>query len=362
MTKPPADGPTTSGEPAVGVAQATEHPHAPPAPNGQNTQRAPRTSEGQATGRLTGASSHANLNTGAVNAGTLAFVALLGLVWGLNWPAIKVLLREIEPFTIRASALCAAGLLLGTLAAARGDRLVPPLTEIPWMLVTGLLTIFGFNVLVVIGQTLTEASTAAIIAYVMPALTVLLSCVLLGERLRLRQAAALAIAMAGLAILAMADVARLIADPRGALVMVAAAFVWALGTVAMKAGRFALPPLALTAWFLLMSGLASLPLVVMFEAPFERPLPSAAVFAVWAWHVVCPMVLGYALWTLLVARLPASIAAIATLLAPVVGVASSIALLGEAATVGKISALALIVVSIALVFAPRGRPTSNGSP
>jgi drug/metabolite transporter (DMT)-like permease len=62
------------------------------------------------------------------------------------------------------------------------------------------------------------------------------------------------------------------------------------------------------------------------------------------------MVICYALWTSLVGRLPASLAAIATLLAPFVGVASAVALLGEPLSWQKTLALALVLGSIALGF------------
>ena len=52
----------------------------------------------------------------------------------------------------------------------------------------------------------------------------------------------------------------------------------------------------------------------------------------------------------MVARLPASTAAIGTLLIPVVGVLSSSLLLGDVLTLDKIIALGLIVSSVALTF------------
>ena len=281
-------------------------------------------------------------------AGTIVAVAVIGLFWGLNWPAVKYLLTELPPFTIRAVALTAAALVLGAYALARGEHLRPPVREIPWMVLTGLLTIFGFNVLVVLGQVLTETSKAAIIAYLMPALTAVFAAILLGERLSAWRIAALAVGMAGIATLAAENLGALVAAPLGPAIMLGAATVWALGTVAMKAGRFTLAPLGLTVWFLGVSGLACWPFVLAFES--WPGMPSAPVLAVWAWHALLPMVLCYALWTRLVGELPASVAAIATLMAPVVGVSSSMALLGDPATWHKIVALGLVLASIALTF------------
>lgn len=261
---------------------------------------------------------------------------------------MKYLLGEVGPFTIRAGALSLAAVVLCIYTRARGQVLMPPLRELPWMALTGLLTIFGFNVLVALGQVLTETSKAAIIAYTMPALTAFFAALLLGEHLSARRVLALAIATAGVGVLASENLSDLIARPLGPAIMLAAAVAWALGTVAMKAGRFTLQPLPLTVWFLGLSGLACWPFVLVYEPVFV--VPSTEVALVWLWHALLPMVLCYALWTGLVGRLPASVAAIATLMAPVVGVSSSLLLLGDPFTWQKLVALGLILASIALTF------------
>ena len=282
---------------------------------------------------------------------TLFAIGMIGLFWGLNWPAMKLMLTEVPPFTIRAVALSGAALVLGLVARALGHRLVPPRGELPWMALTGLLSVFGFNILVIIGQTLTEASKAAIIAYTMPAMTAVLSALLLDERLSGRRLAALALGMGGIGVLASEDWAALVAAPAGALVMLGSALSWALGTVAMKAGRFTLAPMPLTVWFLGLSAVACWPLAAGFDAVWWRaPVLSWPIAAVWTWHTLIPMVVCYALWTSLVGRMPASLAAIATLLAPFVGVVSAVLLLGEPPSWQKALALALVLGSIALGF------------
>ena len=128
----------------------------------------------------------------------ILMVTMIGLLWGLNWPAVKFLLTELPPVTLRAVAFTFAAALLAVIARARGETFLPEAREIPAILATGLFLIFGFNVLTAIGQTLTETSKAAIIAYTMPALTAGLAALLLGERLDRRRLAALAIGTAGL--------------------------------------------------------------------------------------------------------------------------------------------------------------------
>ena len=278
-------------------------------------------------------------------------IGVVGTFWGLNWPTVKVLLSEIPPITVRAVSLSTAAALLGLALAVLGIRMRPRRDEIGALLLAGLLTVFGFNVLVSYGQTLTETSRAAIIAYAMPALTAMFSVWLLKERLDISRTIALVLAMGGIAVLAGEDLAGLVAEPLGPAIMFVSAISWALGIVATKARAWSIGPAAQAVWFLGASGLACWPLVLVFERPWDLPLPSTPVLWVLAWHILGPMLTCYALWTMLVGRMPASIAAIATLLAPVVAVGSSMALLGDPATVHKIAALALILASIALTFA-----------
>jgi drug/metabolite transporter (DMT)-like permease len=285
-------------------------------------------------------------------------VAMIGLLWGLNWPAVKFMLTELPPVTIRAVALTVAALVMGVIVRARGETLVPARGETGPVVVAGLLTVFGFNVATTFGQMLTETARAAIIAYTMPAMTAALAALVLGERLGPRGLLALAIGMGGLGVLASEDIAALVASSAGPAIMLLAAFSWACGTVALKARVWSLTPLALSVWFFAVSAAACWPLVLVFEPPWAQTWPSVPVLATLAYHALGPMVVCYALWTDLVGRIPASVAALATLIVPVVGVSSSILLLGDPLTWQKALALAMVLASIALVQAPV-RPAPN---
>lgn len=284
---------------------------------------------------------------------TIPAVLLVGLLWGLNWPLVKFMLTEIPPVTLRAVALLSAALVLAALSALSGQRLRPAPGELWPMIRTGLLMVCGFNIFAVLGQALTETSRAAIIAYTMPAMTAVLAAVMLKERLSARLLVALAVGMAGLAVLASEDLAGLLREPAGALIMLGAALSWSLGNVSQKARAWSLSPLALTTWFFGVSAAICCALALIFEPPWRQHWPGAPVVWAMAAHVAGPIVTAYTLWTLLLGRLPAAVAAITTLLAPVVGVVSAILLLGDPATWQKAVALALVVLSILITLVRR---------
>jgi drug/metabolite transporter (DMT)-like permease len=265
------------------------------------------------------------------------------------------MLSEIPPVTIRAVALSLATGLLALLVKVRGHRLLPAPADIGPIIVTGLLIIFGFNVCAALGQLLTETSKAAIIAFTMPAFTAVFAALAIGEQLGRRGLAALAIGMSGLAVLASENLAQLIAAPLGPLIMLGSAISWALGTVMLKARKWSLPPLSLAVWFLGVSAAACWPLVLIFEPPWQQQWPSAPVIWTMVFHILGPMITCYALWTAMVGRISVTIAAIATLMVPVVGVVSAVALLGDILTWQKVVALGLILTSIGLTQLPAHR-------
>ena len=284
-------------------------------------------------------------------------VLVIGAFWGLNWPAVKTILGEIPPWTLRALGFTLGAALLAGIARVCGQPLLPPRPERWPLAAAGLLTVFGFNVLTAFGQLHTETSRAAIIAFTMPMWAAALSVPFLGERMTPNRVASLALGMLGLAALLQADLAGLLGDPVGPLCMLAAAVSWAAGTVALKRREWSVRPVARAAWMVGCSAPPAIAAAFIAESPAEIPWPSTTVLLVLAYHVVFPMVVCHAAWVSLVGGLPASVAAIGTLLIPVVGVFSAVALLGDPLTAAKLTALALVLSSIALTFARRPRRT-----
>ena len=280
-------------------------------------------------------------------------IVFIGILWGLNWPAVRVLLAEIPPLTIRAVAFPLAALALALVARFLGHSLAPARDDRFPILFTGLFLVFGFNVLTTFGQLMTETSRAAIIAYTMPAMTAVLAVVFLRERLESRVIVALVIGMAALGVLLSEEGAILASGLKGLIIMLLAALSWALGNVALKARAWSLSPLALTVWFFVVSSLACWPLVLAFEPPWRQTWPSLPVLLTMAYHVLGPMVVCYALWTLALGRLPATLAAVSTLTAPIVGVGSAVFLIGDQITWQKILSLLMVVTSILLTLLPR---------
>jgi len=239
-----------------------------------------------------------------------------------------------------------ASLLLGIIAFLQRHTLRPTRADRFPLLVTSCFLIFGFNILTSLGQTLTDASNAAIIAYTMPVMTAVLSAIYLREHLDRRMLAAIALGTLGVVALVSHDIPALLSNPTGPLVMLLAALSWSVGNIAIKSHPWALAPAAQAAWTFALAIAPTWVLVWLTETPLVIKLPSVTTMAALAFHILGPMVTCYLLWAVLLSRLPPTVAAISVLTAPVVAVASATMLLGEELTVLKLISLALIVVSI----------------
>ena len=273
---------------------------------------------------------------------------VIGFLWGLNWPAVKFILTEVPPLTMRAISFTAAAAIMFNVVLLLRQPIQLKKDEIIPTAMVGVFLIFGFNVLTAFGQILLETSKATIIAYTMPSLTAILATIYLRERIGIKVLFALLMAMGGLAVLASENLATLIEYPLGPVIMLLAALSWSIGNVGLKSRNWRLQPLPLTVWFFTFSSLVIWPLVFIYEPIWHQDWPGIGVLGALAFHILGPMITCYILWTVLIARLPTTIAAISVLTAPVVGVVSSILLLDDVLTWQKFIALTAIILSIAV--------------
>ena len=281
--------------------------------------------------------------------------ALLALavvaVWGTNFVVIKVALSTLPP------------LLLGVLRFALAllpAALFIPRPAVPWRKLAAYGVLIGagqFGLLYLALNGHIAPGLASLVIQVQVFFTIGLAMVADGERVRPSQWLALALASAGVGIIA----AHTGGDTTlpGLVMVLMAALAWACGNqVARTMGRvqmlgvvvwssaFALPPLlALSLWFegpaRIAQGLAS---------------ADAAVWAAVVWQALGNTLFGYASWGWLLARHPAATITPMALLVPVFGMGAAALLLGEGLPAWKLGAAALVLAGLALnLFGPRRR-------
>ena len=284
----------------------------------------------------------------------LLCLAVTAVGWGLNWPVMKALLREWPPLSARGWAGLAAALGLAALARLRGERLaVPRRAAGPLLLAasTNVLAWMGLSTLALLWLGVAEG---ALLVYSMPIWAALLAWPILGERPTARGVLALALGVAGIAVLLGArgsDGGRALGPEKlpGVALALAAAILFALGAVASRRSPLALPPLASVAWQV---GLGCLPMAaagLLFERPDARAL-SPAGWAAMAYMAAVPMGLCYLTWFAALRRLSPATASVATLLTPIIGVAAAALALGEPLGAREALALGLTLGGVALAL------------
>ncbi|MGF7160305.1 drug/metabolite transporter (DMT)-like permease [Rhodoligotrophos appendicifer] len=281
----------------------------------------------------------------------LAGVLILAVFWGLNWPAVKIVLNEISPWTFRAIALTLAGLALAVTALIRGDRLSVSRREIAPLLLAGLLTIAGFNLFLAYAQLLAPTSRAVIVTFTMPVWAVIFARIFLAEPLSWQRLVGVGLGVAGLAALS----SPLVASGGfsiGLLFALCAGISWALGSVVTKKWAVAAAPLTIATWQLLTGAAFAIGGMLLFEGvPVYHPLAESTLLAL-AYHVVVALILAYVLWFTILPRLPLGLASLGTLLVPAIGVASAMLILGERPTPMDYAGLFLITLAAFSILLP----------
>ncbi|WP_431860567.1 DMT family transporter [Azospirillum sp.] len=281
----------------------------------------------------------------------ILLLASLTLFWGVNWPAMKLAVTDIDPWTFRMLCLAAGGGGLLLIARLTGTgRIAIPRGEFGPLLLASLLNVTGWHLGTAFGLTFMGAGRASIIAFTMPVWASLFGVALLGERLTRARVAGLALGVGGLGFLLVPEVGRIGASPWGAVFMLAAAASWAAGTVVVKARRWGMGTAALSGWQIVLGGIPVLAGWAVAGRPETLLTASWPALAGAFYAMLIPMVYCYWAWFRVVAIFPASLASIGTLAIPVIGVFSSALLTGERVGPGEIAGLTLVVAALTLVM------------
>ena len=275
----------------------------------------------------------------------------LSVVWGLTWPAMRVALREIPPFSMRSISLSLGAVTLFVIVALqRRSFRLGGARDWLHVVIAALLNIVGFTMLSAFALLMTATARVTILAYTMPIWAALLAHVVLGERLDRARIVALALCVAGMAILIWPLAQQGI--PPGLLLAVATGASWAAGTVYVKWAQIDGDQVTIAAWQLTIGFLiVAIGLVLVEGAPqFGRAHAPA-----WFGTIFTGIVgsgIAYFLWFKIIGRLSAMTASLGVLSVPVIGVLATALFLGELPTLPDMIGFALIFAAAACVLLP----------
>lgn len=281
-------------------------------------------------------------------------LALLTLMWGVNWPMMKFSLREITPLWFRALTMGGGALTLWLFFRWRGVDMRLPWREVGRVAWLALPNIVGWHLFSILGLKELASGRAAILGFTMPVWTMLIGALLAHEKLDARVWLSMVAAIAAVGLLSAQELAALAGRPVGVLWMQLAALSWALGTLLMRRTKTTLPTEAVTVWMMLM-GAAFFWLV----APLAEPAPhwrfSAPMWASLAYGVFLNYGYAQVIWFSLARDLPPSASAFSIMAVPVVGTLGATLIVGERPGWADAAAIACVSVAIASALLPRRR-------
>ena len=285
-------------------------------------------------------------------------LASLVVLWGANWPVMKLTLAVLPPLWFASLRLMlGAATLFGVLAATGGISL-PARGDMLQLAVGGLVQLALYMGLCILGLQSMGAGRAAVLAYTTPLWVVPGALLFLGERLDGLKAAGLVLGIAGVLVLF---------NPigfdwrngelvRGNLLLMGAAFAWAAAILVIRGHPWRLTPLQLAPWQMLLGGIVLCVAALASEGPLRvEPTPATVLLMIYNG----PICIGFCGWaaTAITRSLPAVTSSLSFLAVPAFGIMAAALALHEPVDLTLIGGFALILGGMVLVgTADRRRP------
>lgn len=292
----------------------------------------------------------------------LGIAALIMLVAASCYVAIRAAGTAAPPLRFAALRLLIGGATLLPFAPLAREPLLPPRPLWGWLAVLALASgAFAYGAMFV-SPNLAGAGLASVLGNAQPLLVIALAAWLLQERPRARDWAALALGLAGLALVTAPALTgpHALRIENGAALALASSLALAVGTIIVKRLGPTAPLLTLTAWQLLLGGAALLALSAATEA--GTPIHWTPRFlAILLYLALAGTTFVTLTWYRLLAHHHAGMLSLLFFLVPAFGLALASILLGEPVTIPQALGATLVVASAAATAAwrsPAATPTT----
>jgi drug/metabolite transporter (DMT)-like permease len=297
----------------------------------------------------------------------LAF-AIIYIVWGSTFLAIRVGVREVPPLIFAAMRFLTAGLVLYLWMILRGE---PSPTWRQWRsisLLALLIFVFDYGLLFWAEQRVPSGIAAVMLATI-PAFTAIAEIVFLRtQRLTARLALALIIGLAGVAVL-MSHTFHLSGQPistRGAIALIVAAVSWSIASVITR--RLPLPPSkAMSAGAQTLVGGVMLTLTAIASGEFHQFHPSTTSPAAWwslLYLIVAGSLIGFTAYVWLIHHESPTKVGTYAYVNPVIAVLLGYTFAGEPLGLRTILGTLFVLISVVVITTTRSRqpaPSRNSA-
>jgi drug/metabolite transporter (DMT)-like permease len=287
----------------------------------------------------------------------LIVLVLLTLVWGINWPIMKLGVTDFPPLTFR---MLSMWIGLPFLALVLVWRRVPFRIERAHWREVGVLTLFNmviWHTLVVLAIQSLSSGRTAILGYTMPVFSAMVGAWWFGQRLPGRAWGGVAAAATGVVLLLWHEVTQLSGGPLGVGMMLAAAVTWAFGTQMLRRTRLPESTLTISFWMTVVTMVWMTALALVFERD-EWTWPTLPVWSAILYNALGVFAFAQVAWLSLARDLPPIASTLSVMFIPVLGVFTGALWLGEVLHWQDWAAVVLVMIAIATVLWP---PRSTAS-
>ncbi|HEX7648177.1 MAG TPA: DMT family transporter [Noviherbaspirillum sp.] len=276
-------------------------------------------------------------------------LALLTLCWGVNWPIMKMGVRDFPPLSFRTLSMLGGLPVIWLAARMQGASLAIPRGRVLDVVKLAIPNMLVWHVLVILGVKMLSSGRAAILGYTMPVWAVLSALVFFGERPARSAWAGIACALAGALLLLSSEFATIAGNPLGTVLVLAAAAGWGYGTVTLKRSNIAMPTISLTFWMLALTSAMMSIACVFFESP-RWHMPDTPTAAAIIYNAAIIFGFAHVVWFGLARTLPPVASSLSVMMIPVLGVFSGAWLLGETPHWQDYAAMGLILAAMSTVL------------
>ena len=289
-----------------------------------------------------------------IPARNLVSLGLLTLMWGVNWPVMKIGLREMTPLYFRALTMTGGLLLLYSWYRSRGAHLRVPVSALPQIALLALPNVLAWHTLSIFGVQALASGRAAIVGFTMPIWTVVFGVLIFREQMSARLWLATACAAAAVFLLLWHELGALAGQPSGMVWMLSAAACWAFGTLVLKRLSVGVTTEALTVW---MIGMA-VPVLWLLAVTLE-PAPNfdftPAMWAALTYSFAINYGVAQILWFSIARSVPPVASGLSIMFIPVIGLGSAMWITGEIPFPADYVAALLIIAALAATLLPARR-------
>ncbi|MBO2442963.1 DMT family transporter [Actinomadura nitritigenes] len=295
----------------------------------------------------------------ASRSGSAHVLALAGTVvlWASAFPAIRVGIDGLGVAALSFLRIAIAAVAL-TLVAPLAKVRPPRRRDLPMIALCGATGVTAYQVLLNWGEVRVEAGTASLLIATAPVFSVLLGSLLLEERPTRTVIAGSGVALAGAAMVGLAEGAG--GFTVSALIVLAAAVVQGTYHFATKPLLRRYTGLEVATYAMVAGTVLALPLVpAAWPATFRAP---AGALASAVYLGLLPSALGFVIWAHAVARLPLAASTAALYLVPPVALIVSFVWLGEVPHPIALMGGAVSAAGVILIHRRRAAPDPGDAP